>query len=352
MRDSLLYWRVLFYSHAMDDPADHLKSIADLARLAGVSVSTVSRALTGKGALNKGTRARIQALADQHGFRMNVAAQNLRLGRTGAIAVLLPMGPERGRQLADPFFVTMLGCLADALTDRGYDLLLSRVVPQGDDWLGSFIRAGRADGIIVVGQSTQSAALDRAAAHYRPMVVWGAGSADNMHVTVGTDNVAGGVLAAHHLIARGRRRLAYFGAVSVPEFAARHQGFLDGLPDDLRDEVDLVPTAMTPDQSFRAAADYFAAGHRPDGVFAASDVVAMSIMAAAAEQGLRVPQDMAVVGFDDILLARFAHPPLTTIRQDIEAGARALVDLLVRRIEGQNAGTVQIAPELVVRESS
>lgn len=336
----------------MDDRHDPLKSIADLARIAGVSVSTVSRALTGKGALNKGTRERIQALADRHGFRLNVAAQNLRLGRTGAIAVLLPMGPERGRQLSDPFFVTMLGCLADALTDRGYDLLLSRVLPQGDDWLDAFIRAGRADGIIIVGQSTQSAVLDRAASHYRPMVVWGAGSPDNVHVTVGTDNRAGGILAGRHLSERGCRRLAFFGAVNVPEFAARHRGFLNGLPDDLREAADLVPTAMTPDESYRAATAYFAAGHRPDGIFAASDVVAMSIITAATEQGIVVPQEMAIVGFDDILLARFAHPPLTTVRQDIEAGARNLVDLLFRRLEGEDARSIQITPDLIVRESS
>ncbi|MBJ7378758.1 LacI family DNA-binding transcriptional regulator, partial [Sphingobium sp.] len=153
-----------------DQETGPLKSIADLARLAGVSVSTVSRALTGKGALSKGTRGRIQALADRHGFRLNVAAQNLRLGRTGAIAVLMPLGLARGLQLSDPFLVTMLGFLADALTDRGYDLLLSRVSPDRDDWLDAFIRAGRADGVIIIGQADQGAVLGRVAAHYRPMV--------------------------------------------------------------------------------------------------------------------------------------------------------------------------------------
>lgn len=189
----------------MDDQGSGpLKSIADLARLAGVSVSTVSRALTGKGALNKGTRARIQALADHHGFRMNVAAQNLRLGRTGAIAVLMPLGHARGQQLSDPFFLTMLGYLADALTDRGYDLLLSRVLPDRDDWLDTFIRTGRTDGVIVIGQSDQGAALARAAASYRPLVVWGEQVRGDGPVTVGTDNEAGGRLAAQHLVDRGR----------------------------------------------------------------------------------------------------------------------------------------------------
>lgn len=337
----------------MDDQGSGpLKSIADLARLAGVSVSTVSRALTGKGALNKGTRARIQALADHHGFRMNVAAQNLRLGRTGAIAVLMPLGHARGQQLSDPFFLTMLGYLADALTDRGYDLLLSRVLPDRDDWLDTFIRTGRTDGVIVIGQSDQGAALARAAASYRPLVVWGEQVRGDGPVTVGTDNEAGGRLAAQHLVDRGRRTLAFFGDVGVPEFAARHVGFLAGLPPELRDDVVLVTSPVTSEASEATARDWFAAGNRPDGIFAASDVVAMSLIAAAQQQGLQVPQDISIVGFDDIPLARLTRPALSTIRQDIEMGAHHLVDLLVRRIGGEDAGSVQIAPELLVRESS
>lgn len=337
----------------MDDIAtQRVKSIADLARLAGVSVSTVSRALTGKGALNKGTRARIQALADRHDFRLNVAAQNLRLGRTGAVGVLLPLGHARGQHLSDPFFMAMLGSLADALTQRGYDLLLSRILPEGDEWLDAFIRAGRVDGVIVIGQSDQSAVLDSVAAHYRPMVVWGARAPGHAHVTVGVDNEAGGRLAAQHLVDRGRRNLVFFGNVSAPEFAARHRGFLAGLPDDLRAQVALVPTPITPEQSHAAAMAYFAAGHRPDGIFATSDVVAMSLLSAAADHGLRAPQDVSIIGFDDIPIARLSNPPLTTIRQDIAAGAGHLVDLLFRRMGGEEAGPVEIAPELVIRESS
>lgn len=337
----------------MDDTKpEQVKSIADLARIGGVSVSTVSRALTGKGALNKGTRERIQALADRHGFKLNVAAQNLRLGRTGAIAVLLPLGHERGQHLSDPFFMAMLGFLADALTDRGYDLLLSRVLPQGDDWLDTFIRTGRTDGVIIIGQSNQSAVLDRTAAHYAPMVIWGEQSSRNAHVTVGTDNQAGGALAAQHLVARGRRRLAFFGNVAVPEFAARYQGFVAALPSDLRDTVELVHTHITPEASLEVATAWFAAGNRPDGLFAASDVVAMSLLSAATDHGLSVPGDLSIIGFDDIPMARLASPPLTTVAQDIEGGARQLVDLLFRRLAGEDAGSISIAPRLVIRESS
>ena len=335
-----------------DEKAGPVRSITDLARIAGVSVSTVSRALTAKGALNTETRRRIQALADHHGFRLNVAAQNLRLGRTGSIAVLLPLGHERGQHLSDPFFMAMLGFLADELTERGYDLLLSRVLPQGDDWLDAFIRAGRADGIIIIGQSDQGAVLDAVADRYRPLVIWGAHGPRNRYLTVGTDNVAGGQMAAHHLIDRGRRKLAFFGNVAVPEFAARYQGFLAALPDDVRGQVDLVHAHVTPEASQSVATAYFAAGNRPDGIFAASDVTAMGVIAAAADHGLRVPADLSVVGFDDVPMARLTSPQLTTIRQDIAQGAHLLADLLVRRLNGEDGASIQIAPALIVRDSA
>lgn len=329
-----------------------VRSITDLARIAGVSVSTVSRALTSKGALNKETRRRIQELAAEHGFQLNIAAQNLRLGRTGAIAVLLPLGHERGQHLSDPFFMAMLGFLADELTERGYDLLLSRVLPDGDDWLDNFIRSGRVDGVIIIGQSDQNVVIDRTADRYGPLVIWGAYSPANRYLSVGTDNQAGGALAARHLLERGRNSFAFFGNVEVPEFAARYEGFLAALPEQARQSVDLVIAHVTPEESHKAAAEYFSAGHRPDGIFAGSDVTAMSIIAAAVEHGIDVPGALSVVGFDDVPMARLSNPPLTTIRQDIQQGAALLVDLLYRRLTDDDALSVQIAPELVIRESS
>lgn len=329
-----------------------VRSIADLARIAGVSVSTVSRALTGKGTLNENTRARVRALAEEHDFRLNVAAQNLRLGRTGAIGVLLPLGHDRGQHLSDPFFSAMLGHLADELALRGYDLLLSRVLPDKAAWLDDFVRSGRTDGVIVIGQSDQHAAIDAVGATYPNMVVWGAHDPASHYVTVGSDNAMGGALAARHLLERGRRRLAFFGNIEAPEFAARRQGFLDALPDDLRATLEVVPIQLTPESSYQAAMAWFAAGNRPDGVFTASDIIAMSVLAAAAENGIAVPHDMSLVGFDDILLARIATPPLTTVRQDIGEGARLLVDLLMRRMAGEDAPSALLEPTLVVRESS
>ena len=329
-----------------------VRSIADLARLAGVSVSTVSRALTGKGTLNQFTRDRIRALADAHGFRLNVAAQNLRLGRTGAIGVLLPLGHAQGQALSDPFLSTMVGHLADALTEHGYDLLLSRVMPRGETWLDDFVRSGRTDGIIMIGQSDQHAVLNRAAANTRAMVVWGAHLPGTAYTTVGSDNHAGGAIAARHLLDRGCTRFAWFGHGDAPEFAARQAGFLAELPAAARAKTAVVPIGLTPEASRAAARAFFAAGHRPDGIFAASDVVAISVIAAAGEFGISVPDAMKVVGFDDIVLAQLSQPALTTVRQDVEGGARMLVDLLIRQMAGAQTQSVQFVPRLIQRESA
>jgi DNA-binding LacI/PurR family transcriptional regulator len=329
-----------------------ITSIADIARIAGVSVSTVSRALTGKGTLNPDTRERVRKIAQAHGFRLNVAAQNLRLGRTGAIAVMLPLGHEKGQHLSDPFFMAVLGFLADNISERGYELILSRVIPGDTDWLRSVTQSGRVDGVIVIGQSDQSAILDAVAAEYAPLLVWGAWNPGQTHLTVGTDNVAGGRLAAKHFLAKGRKRLAFFGNPNVPEFGARYKGFLSALPPDVRAAHVLAPVHITADASYLAAGDFLAANPCPDGVFAASDIVAMSVIRAAVEHGLIVPDDVAVIGFDDIPPAAHSIPPLTTIRQDLERGAGLLCDLLFRRMAGEACEPVQLPPELVVRGSA
>ncbi|RZM37585.1 MAG: LacI family DNA-binding transcriptional regulator, partial [Sphingomonas sp.] len=199
--------------------------LADLAALAGVSTATVSRALAGHSSVNTRTGERIRALAREHDVRPNQLARNLRLKSTGAIGLVLPLGHARTQHLTDPFFLSLLGLLADLLVERGYDILLSRVIPDSDDWLARVVDHGRIDGLLLVGQSNQFAVIERVAQRYGPLVVWGAHRSGQQHLTVGSDNAAGGRLAAEHLIAQGRRRLMFVGDPAPPEFADRLAGF-------------------------------------------------------------------------------------------------------------------------------
>ncbi len=332
-------------------PQSPVGSLADLAKLAGVSPSTVSRALAGNTLISAATRERLVRLAREHGFQPNPMARGLRLGRTQAIAVVLPLGHETGQPLSDPFFITLLGHLADTLTQRGYDLLLSKVIPADGDWLDALADSGRVDGVIVVGQSDQIAVLDRIAARYPPLVVWGAHHAGQRHVTVGSDNRLGGEMAARRLIEGGRRRLAFFGNPGAPEIAHRHEGFL-GACRSSGVAAETVITPLTANGAHATIEARLAVGPAPDGIVAASDVIAMSALRALAERGLGVPGDVGVVGYDDVILAAHTTPPLTTIRQDLARGAMLLVDLLLRAIAGEAVESAVMEPTLVVRGSA
>lgn len=333
---------------------ERVRTIADIARLAGVSPGTVSRALSGSPLVKEQTRERIRTLAREHDFQLNITARNLRTQRTGAIGVVIPLGHEKGQHVSDPFFMTLLGYLADALTERGHDLLLSRVIPSSSGWLSAIVDSGRVDGVIVIGQSDQSAILDQVAARYMPMVVWGANLVDQVHCSVGSDNRAGGAMAARHLIERGCTRLAFFGDPIAPEIAQRFEGCRDALKAvKLDTEIQVLPAHLTAETAHPAILAWLTERDTPpDGIVAASDVIAMSALRALAERGLKVPQDVRVMGYDDLSLAAQTTPPLSTIRQDLLAGAAHLVDLLFRRIAGEATDSVVLAPQLVVRGST
>ncbi|KQM97311.1 LacI family transcriptional regulator [Sphingobium sp. Leaf26] len=334
----------------MEQPA--ASSLAELARIAGVSISTVSRSLSGNPNIARATRERIEALARTHGFQINRAARNLRLKRTGAIGVVLPLGHETQQHLSDPFFMSLIGPLADTLTERGYDLLLSRVIPTEPGWLDHMVDGGRVDGLLLIGQSDQIDTIERVAARYMPLVIWGAVVDGYSQLTVGSDNVAGGRIATEHLLAQGRRNLAFFGNPDVPEFAARLSGFRQAMARDGLGEGLLLPAHLTTEAAYEAIRTFLAQNPPIDGIVAASDVIAMSALRALSDAGLHVPDDVAVVGYDDVMIAAQTTPPLTTIRQDVARGASLMVDLLFERMSGGAAASVCMTPQLVQRASA
>jgi len=331
-----------------------IRTIKDLAGLAGVSTGTVSRALADSDLISKKTRTVIQDLARKHDFQPNVTARNLRTRRTGAIGVTIPLGHEKGQHVSDPFFITMLGLLADSLTEQGYDLMLSRVIPADSRWLDNIVDSGRVDGLIVIGQSDQSKILDKVAARYRPMVVWGGYEKKQRHCSVGTDNFKGGRLAAEHLIERGCERIAFFGDPSVRELSQRYEGCRAAMKKaGIEKNLSVVPAHLVAETADPDIAAFLgAAREKPQGIFAASDVIAMSALGALSDYGLAVPADVRVVGFDGLALSEHTVPRLTTVRQDLTAGAAHLVDLLLRRIAGEETDSVVMDPELIIRMST
>jgi len=321
--------------------------------MAGVSTGTVSRALANKSLVNKETRERIQELARKHGFRPNQMARRLRVQETRVIGVVVPLGHEQRQHLSDPFFMAILGHLADALTENGYDIMLSRVIPDAEDWLERIVESGMLDGVLVIGQSNQFEALERVAATYKPMVVWGSHAPGQVHCTVGVDNRLGGRIAGQCLIDAGRTCLAFMGEITAPELRERYLGLCDaaeaaGLAKPVQFETHLASDTMT-DEIIR---------HIPkirqgiDGIAAASDLIAMHTVRALADQSISVPGDISVTGFDDLPLAEQTIPRLTTISQSIAEGARAMVGMLFDRIAGSDTASLQMPPLLIRRDTA
>ena len=338
------------------DLSPPVRTIADLARLAGVSGATVSRALRDSPLVKRETRERIQELARRHGFRLNMRARQLRLKRTDTVAIYLLIGERAGQPLSDPFLLELLGVIGEELAKSGYDLLLSRVEP-GSDWWDELLHPHRFDGAIVFGQASDHERLNAIADQAVPFVVWGGELPDRRYDLVGSDNIAGARAATAHLISRGCRRIAFLGDLGFPEVALRWQGFADahrkaGLA--VHEEL-YHPTRFTAEAGAAGVRDLLADKGAFDAVFAASDMIAIGAINALAEAGRRVPEDVAVVGFDDIPLAAHVRPALTTVRQNVSAGGEALVSLLLDRLRGQAPPaprSVLLPTTLVVRQSS
>lgn len=337
----------------MSSSSKPVTTMAHIARLAGVHVSTVSRALGDSPLVEKSMRDRILKIAHQHGYVANSTARNLRAGRTQTLSVVIPLAHERGQDLTDPFFAYMLSHLADEITQRGYGMHLQKVLPPMQGWMQRMVAERRSDGIIVIGQSTEHDTLEQAARTEMPFVVWGGHFGQQNYCVVGTDNVHAARLATEHLLKIGRRRIVFVGDPSIPEIKLRCDGYQQALAQGPAGTAaaSIVKAHMTPEAAYESVLAHIRKGKRFDAVFAATDIIAISAMRAVSASGLKIPDDIAVVGFDGIDMGAHVHPTLTTVAQDLNRGARLLVDLLLKRIAGEAVGSVAMAGELVVRES-
>ncbi len=330
-----------------------VRTLADLAKVAGVSPGTVSRALAGNSLVNTKTREKIEAIAREHGFRPNQMASKLRRQKTGVIGVTIPLGHDERQRISDAFFMTLLGHLADELTEKGYDLMLRRVIPaQDEDWLDRFIGSGMVDGVIVIGQSDQFERIEDVADGYLPMVVWGNHQEGQRHCVVGTDNRLGGKLAVERLIASGAKKLAFLGDTQPIEFAARFAGAIE-VAEKLGVPIRALPTHLSPERTGEEIAEHLQEiVGSVDGIFAATDTIAVACLKELRERGIDVPHRLKIIGFDDLPISSQTMPPLTTVRQDIAAGAKGLVDLLLRRLSGEDTESLVLPPHLIGRESA
>jgi DNA-binding LacI/PurR family transcriptional regulator len=276
-----------------------------------------------------------------------------RLHRTQIIGVVVPLGHDSAQSLSDPFLSALVGHVADEIAQRGYGMLLQKVMLPMPGWLAKLVASRQSDGLVILGQSTEHKVLQAVAADFKPMVVWGAPMPRQKYCTIGADDVAAGLAATNHLLTLGRRTILFFGDPAIPEIGLRYAGYRRALAHRSKGVAGprAVPTHMTAASAYETMCKLLAESRRFDAVVAASDVIALNAIRAMTAAGLSVPKDVAVVGFDDISLARYVYPPLTAVRQDTARAARALIAALFRRMAGEEAGSETMPTELVIRES-
>ncbi|WP_049621339.1 LacI family DNA-binding transcriptional regulator [Frateuria defendens] len=326
-------------------------TIKDVAREAGVSVASVSRALNGHGGVTAQTQARIREVATRLRYVPHVAARSLITRRTHTVGTLLP-------DLHGEFFSELIRGIDLAARARGQHLLVSS---SHDDTaeVAAVLQAmqGRVDGLLVMLPQVDTAFLQQNLPIGLPVVLMNTAHDTPEHASLEVDNYGGASRMMQHLLDIGRRRIAFVqGPAGNRDVAERERAYRDAL---VRRLPGAEPIVLPGD--FSEASGY-AAGERlrrldplPDAVFAANDMMAIGCMAALREAGLRIPEDVALAGFDDVQMTRYVTPALTTVRVHIaQLGSDALA-LLDAQVDGQLAPAErhrQIPTELVVRAST
>jgi DNA-binding LacI/PurR family transcriptional regulator len=321
------------------------KTMEDLAKLAGVSKITVSRALRGSPLVTEETREKVRRIAEAQGYRLNVSARNLRMGRSYSVAVVVEMTPEKGRPMSDPYPLELLGGITQELTTAGYSVVLtSRQLLDTAPVQG-------ADGLILLGQGSHGEAVTALKKRSQPLVVWGAPEAGSDTVVVGSDNRKGGASVAQRFIELGRKRLIFLGDVDHAEVQERCAGFIDALGGQGTVHI-MRPKAFTFEAGFDGIDSLLKKkGLSFDGVFAASDLLAMGAIRALAERDVRVPEQVSVIGYDDTPGAVSFVPPLSSVHQYLRDGGVLLAKKMLELLEGRPVASETLPTALIVRHT-
>jgi DNA-binding LacI/PurR family transcriptional regulator len=328
----------------------------DVAKLAGVSRTTVSFVLNDVPdvKISQETRQRVLEAARELNYYPTAAARSLASGKTHRIGLILGEGQKR--LSADAFLPGFLQGVTASVHQRGYLVVLQMAedVPSHEAF-ARLLREQQVDGLILSGPRSGDPVLAELAEEHFPLILHGR-LADSTLPCVDVDNKAGAYQAVTHLIGLGHRRIGFISnaPLSYSGTQDRFAGYKQSLAEfDLPLDGELVRTAAFLPETGRAAMEgLLALSRRPTAVFVASDVVATGAMAAIRDDGLRIPEDMAVVGFDDIFLAAHLRPPLTTVRVPAYGLGWTAAQVLISLIEGdEDVSSVVLETELVVRES-
>ncbi len=326
-------------------------SIKDVAQEAGVSASTVSFVLNERGSISAETAARVRAAVAKLQYRPDQAGRSLASRRAQTIGLLLPQATE----VSDEFFSLFLAGITDYVKRKQYYLVLlpSSVEPKEVEeiLLGAF-RSGRVDGLILMEVEADDSRVKLLYESHVPIVLFGRSDLDVSWVDV--DNFEGGYIATAHLLKLGHRRIAHLAAPDKYLYAhLRRLGFEQAMKDALGHDFvsNVAQTDLAMASAYKAAGHLLETGHRPTAIFAASDVMARGVLRCAEDLGIRVPEQLSVVGFDDTPLAKSSTPALTSVSQGPYQIGHRVGELLIRRIEQGLTENELVRPELRPRAS-
>jgi DNA-binding LacI/PurR family transcriptional regulator len=325
-------------------------TLDDLAKLAGVSISTVSRALNDQPLISTRTKQRIWALAREHDYPFRQSMPAAPIGAEGSIVVVTPNMHGRALPLSHPFFLELLANIGEAARDRGCDFTVSHVAPATLEDLVTTTTTSRANGVIFLGQSMLHEEFNQLAETGARFVLWGAHIPGQKYRSIGSDNLLGGRRATLHLARLGRRRILFIGG-SDPEAQQRRRGYVEALEEaGLEAGPNLIcQVEFELESAETEVSRLLRGGLKFDGIVAASDLIALGAIRALRRTGFDVPGDVSVVGYDDMLLSRLSTPALSTIRQDTLRAGKLLVSSI---LDSATAGLPTFLPtELIVRES-
>ncbi|CAL9405463.1 HTH-type transcriptional repressor CytR [Streptomyces sp. enrichment culture] len=331
-------------------------TLEQVAALAGVGRGTVSRVVNNEAGVKESTRLAVQRAIAELGYVPNLAARSLAGRRADAVALV--MTERDWRLFGEPFFSETVTAVGDALTDTSVQLLLTLVRTDAErQRFVEYARGGRVDGVLLMSVRAEDRLPDMLADAGLPTVLLGRRSGDERVTYVDADNVGGARDAVAHLLRGGRRSIA---AITGPlgmyvaqcRLRGYHQALADaGLPADASWTVE---GDFTEASGRRAMTELLRRHPDVDAVLAASDTMAAGALAVLRTAGRRVPDDVAVIGFDDFQLARHTDPPLTTVRQPLEEIGHTMVRLLLEEMEQPEVAWrhVILRTRLVVRESA
>ena len=336
----------------MAQQPDGRVTIHDIARLAGVSSGTVSRVINGRQGAADETRQRVLGIVEAQGYKVNSLAQQLSCGRSNSIGVVFPINASE--VVIHPIYPGLLGSLVDAADARGYTVVLLTAADEKQDRIIDILDRQRVDGVILPAAGAHDGVLEAVHRANAKVVVIGHRTDSSAIPWVDCDHDRAAFELTRHVIEQGRRRLVLLnGPEDVSACALRAAGFERAVAGagSVVKSIREVSGPFDSEAGRRAAADVFDEAI-PDAILAGSDYIALGVLAEARHRGIKVPEDLAVTGFDDVEAASHSEPLLTSVRMPLHELGAAAADLLCDAIEGEEGGGEVLLPTTIVYRTS